>query len=161
MPEAVLAPSADRSSVDRPIAVRSSPIHGRGVFATVGIESGTPVIEVRGRVLTWELAQEQHDVDGVAGLTYFFDLRDGMVLDGSIDGNDSQYLNHSCEPNCEAIDHDGRILIHTTRAVAAGAELLLDYQLEVDDDSADDLDSYRCDCGAPTCRRTMLAGCGD
>jgi SET domain-containing protein len=38
-------------------------------------------------------------------------LADGRVIDGSVGGNSARWLNHSCQPNCEAIeDERGRVL---------------------------------------------------
>jgi SET domain-containing protein len=143
----------------RRIAVRRSGIHGRGVFALVDIPAGERLIEYLGDVITWDVAQERWEASAHSetGTTYFFDRGDGTVIDGAHNGNSARFLNHACAPNCEAIDHDGRIVIHTVTDIRAGDELSLDYALQLDD--AEDEESrrlYDCRCGGPTCRRTML-----
>ena len=75
-------------------------------------------------------------------------------------GNATRHLNHACEPNCEAVeefDAAGRIALRivTTRAVAAGDELFLDYQLVIDE--GDRPSDYPCHCGMSFCRGTMAA----
>lgn len=144
----------------RRIAVRRSSIHGRGVFALQDIAAGTRLIEYRGEVIPWDVAHERYNTrpDAANGTTYFFDLGNGLVIDGGSDGNSARFVNHGCRPNCEAIDEDGRIWFFALTDIAEGEELLLDYSLEFDDgDAEDEHDDYPCSCGAPDCRKTMLA----
>ena len=47
----------------RPFAVRHSPIHGRGVFATRTIRKGADIIEYRGKRVTMDEADELPDSD--------------------------------------------------------------------------------------------------
>jgi uncharacterized protein len=133
-----------------------SAIHGRGLYAAADLRAGVRLIEYRGEVLPWDEASERYDE--AAGVTYFFDRGDGSVIDGAANGNNARFINHGCAPNCEAIDHDGRIWIHTLRDIASGEELLIDYALVVDDpDDPEQRALYACRCEAPDCRRTMLA----
>jgi hypothetical protein len=155
-----LCKTADRIVTDnaaRRISVRRSRIHGRGVFARRDIPAGMRILEYRGQVITWRTAKARHAKTGADGHTYFFDRGDGTVIDGAHGGNSARYLNHSCEPNCEAVNHEGRIHIYTTEPVTAGSELLLDYQLRLERPTDLDTALYACACAAPTCRTTMLA----
>jgi uncharacterized protein len=143
----------------RRITVRRSPIHGRGVFARVDIAAGDLILDYRGAVVPWPQAaahQREHAVDD--GHTLLFDLGNGMVIDGSRGGNSARWINHGCEPNCEALVVGRRIEIFALRDIPEGEELLLDYQLQLDSDP-DEADSsvYACRCGASTCRSSMLA----
>lgn len=143
----------------RRIAVRRSTIHGRGVFARLPISAGELVIEYGGAVKTWEQAsldQQSREVED--GHTLLFDLGDGLVIDGSRGGNSARWINHGCEPNCEAVNLGRRIEIHAVRDIEAGEELLLDYQLQLDvHPDAIDASVYVCRCGALSCRWSMLA----
>jgi SET domain-containing protein len=48
------------------------------------------------------------------------------VIDGSVGGNSARWLNHSCQPNCEAIeDERGRVFIETLKDVMPGDELFI------------------------------------
>jgi SET domain-containing protein len=137
--------------------VRRSPIHGRGVFALRDIPAGTQIVEYRGEIISWPTARARYAAMGLEGQTYYFDRGDGTVIDGLVGGNSARYLNHSCEPNCEAINENGRIRIHAVRHIPSGSELLLDYLLQVDHSVDQGPDAYRCACEAAACRSTMLA----
>jgi len=142
----------------RRIAVRRSPIHGRGVFALRPLDAGERVIEYAGEVIPWEEAVRRHAArPGEDAHTMFFDLGDGDVVDGWVGGNSSRWINHSCDPNCETRLAEGRILIRALRGIAAGEELTFDYRLVLDEDDDGDPDgTYACACGSPRCRGTML-----
>jgi SET domain-containing protein len=62
------------------------------------------------------------------------------------------FLNHSCEPNCETDEVDGRVWIMAIRNIAAGEELVYDYNLYDGDD-----DPATCNCGAAKCRGSMYS----
>jgi SET domain-containing protein len=144
----------------RPYSVRTSSIHGRGVFAARPIEPGETIIEYRGERTTWDLANERPLTDpDDEHHTFLFGLEDGNVIDASVRGNAARWINHSCKPNCEAVENDaGRVFIHARKAIAAGAELTYDYSLVVQGRVSKKLrKAYRCRCGAKKCRGTMLA----
>ena len=62
------------------------------------------------------------------------------------------FLNHSCDPNCDTDEEHGRVWIKAIRNIAAGEELVYEYNLfDSDEDDAD------CTCGAPQCRGTMFS----
>lgn len=136
------------------VHVRNSRLHGRGVFAREALTSGAVVGVYAGqRYSPDEL--EQHVWDD--GLTYLFGLSDGSVIDGAIGGNATRFLNHACEPNCEAVefyDEDDRLCvrIETLRSIAVGEELTLDYALQIEDS---DPAEHPCNCGATRCRGTL------
>lgn len=146
--------------MQRRISVRRSAIHGRGVFAVEQIEAGLPIIDYRGAVVRWsDAVREYHDSDAAAGHTFLFDLGDGTVLDGGRKGNSARWINHGCDPNCEAVVDGRTITIQALRDLKNGDELLLDYRLELQSGAGKDARAeYACRCGAPRCRLTMLAG---
>ena len=137
------------------IAVRSSPVHGRGVFATKPIRKGRRIIEYTGRRVPWESVP----ADVTDSHTFLFGVNDGAeVIDPEIGGNEARWINHSCEPNCEAVEEeDGRVFIYALRDIAPGEELFYDYRLEIDEpiDRAAKAESA-CNCGSPNCRGTLL-----
>jgi uncharacterized protein len=73
-------------------------------------------------------------------------------------GNAARWINHGCEPNCEAIEYDdGRMFIHARRTIRAGEELTYDYRLSfVGPISRRAREAMRCRCGAKRCRGTLL-----
>jgi SET domain-containing protein len=135
--------------------VRRSRIHGRGLFALTDFTEGEQVIEYIGAVITWDEANRNWAPDEV-GHTFLFDLGDGLVIDGGRRGNTARWMNHSCEPNCEATVVGRRVLMTATRDIAAGEELFLDYRLELDPtDRPLAHTDYACACGSASCRTTM------
>jgi SET domain-containing protein len=48
--------------------------------------------------------------------------------------NLARYINHDCEPNCEADIRDGRIMIFAAENIAHGQELTIDYGQEYFDE---------------------------
>ena len=140
----------------RRLTVRRSAVHGRGVFVGAAVAGGDVLIDYRGEVIEWPEATRRYQERAARGHTFFFDLGDGRVIDGGTGGNEARWINHGCDPNCEAYVEDGTIVISARRDIAAGEELFLDYQLQVDRDT-DDLDLYTCRCGSASCRSTMLA----
>lgn len=140
--------------------VRDSDLHGQGVFALKPIPKGTYILEYEGVHLTPDEADEQDPTDPNDPFhTFFFALSNGMIIDGGQNGNDSRFINHSCEPNCEGHESDNgdKVFIVAMQDIAAGEELLYDYALTIDDKLTKTLkQQYACLCGASSCRGTML-----
>lgn len=139
------------------IKIQHSPVHGTGVFAAMDLASGQCLGRYEGRRYTARQAARR---DWNQALTYVFGLSDGSVIDAADGGNETRHLNHSCEPNCEALEETGprgrlMIVFYALRRVIAGDELFIDYSLIVDGHQSDA--AYRCSCGSGRCRGTMLA----
>ena len=140
------------------IEARRSKIHGLGVYVVEPIRAGETIIEVVGeRISSEESDRRFEEKDTEAGHTFMFYVDDDTVIDCGVNGNVSRFINHSCEPNCEAVDDEGRIFVEALRDIAVGEELVYDYRLVWEsDDDAEDLKDYLCRCGTPSCRGTML-----
>lgn len=141
-------------------AVRTSGIHGNGVFARRKIAPGERVIEYRGERIDWPTALARAEArGGPLGHTFFFSLADGRLIDGGKRGNEARFINHSCEPNCEAMEHeDGRVYIYALRDIARGEELSYNYALIYDGrHTAAVKREFACHCGSPECSGIMLA----
>jgi uncharacterized protein len=127
---------------------RPSKIHGAGGFARSDIPAGTRVLEYRGENITKKesLARCERNNE------YIFALDDEHDLDGNVSWNPARFLNHSCEPNCEAALEDGRIWVVSVRNITVGEELTFNYGY--------DLEDYRehpCSCGASGCVGYIVA----
>ncbi|MFP3556780.1 SET domain-containing protein [Paraburkholderia sp. SIMBA_054] len=146
----------------RRISVRSSSIHGKGVFATVTILSGELVCECKGKRVPREAAMSGAPRDlAQPDHTFLFDIGDGHVIDGAASGNSARWINHSCDPNCVPELDGQKIFICARRKIDAGEELSIDYALVSDKKMSKALrDRYACYCGARRCRGTMVAGKG-
>jgi uncharacterized protein len=151
------------SSVNQPvssaIAVRHSTIHGKGVFATRKIAAGTCIGEYEGERISARQAEKRTGSDPDNPFhTFFFSLENGRMIDGGVGGNDTRWINHCCEPNCEAREENGRVFIYALRDIRRGEELNYDYGLIIEERHTPTVKrSYACLCGASTCRHTMLA----
>ena len=147
-------PTAD----PQPFFVRRSSIQGRGGFATRDIRKGERVVEYLGERISWKEADRRYDDDGMRRHhTFLFAVNTRTVIDGAVEGNDARFINHACDPNCEAVDDDGRIFIEALCNIAAGQELNYDYAYARDESTtAADEEIYACRCGSPKCRGTIL-----
>lgn len=143
----------------RRIQVRRSGVHGKGVFALRRIEAGERVIEYKGEVISWPEALERHPHDpSQPNHTFYFHIDDGNVIDGHLKGNAARWINHSCEPNCEAEEINGRVYVNALRDIQPGEELFYDYGLVIDARYTAKLKKeFACRCGSPQCRGTMLS----
>jgi hypothetical protein len=152
-------PSKPPTNTGRRIQTRRSGVHGNGVFAVQDLAEGETLIEYKGEVISWKEALRRHPHDpSQPQHTFYFHIDDGHVIDGLIDGNASKWINHSCAPNCEADETDGRVFIKALRNIAAGEELNYDYGLMIDEPYTPELlAEFPCWCGAEACRGTLLA----
>ena len=106
---------------------RSKPGLGFGLFATAGVEAGEFIVEYTGKRISTAHAD-------TLPTRYLFEIDELWTIDGSARSNLARYINHSCNPNCEADIHDGHILIHATRDIQKGEELGMDYGEEYFDE---------------------------
>jgi hypothetical protein len=151
--------SKKEKTKQRSYSVRSSTIHGRGVFARRKIRKGKTIIEYRGEVTSWDIASQRPDSDPDNPYhTFIFELSDGRVIDAGVGGNAARWINHSCDPNCTTFeDEEGRVFIEARRKIPRGEELTYDYRLSYDGRLTKKAHAaFACRCGAPDCRGTML-----
>ena len=143
----------------RRIQTRRSGVHGKGVFATQDIAEGDTLIEYLGEVISWKEALRRHPHDPAQpNHTFYFHIDDKRVIDGKVEGNAAKWINHSCDPNCEADEVDGRIFIKALRDIPAGQELNYDYGLVINLPYTPELlAEFPCWCGSANCRGTLLA----
>ncbi len=140
----------DRRNNDGPshLVIRHSKIDSEGCYTTAAITKGEFVVEYTGPRLTIRDADALYDNDP---RTYLFGLTDGKhVIDGV---GVAAFINHSCEPNCEVDEIDGRVMIKAIRDIEVGEEITYDYNLydgDLDDESP-------CYCKSKRCRGSMYS----
>ena len=113
---------------------------GLGVFAETPFEAGAEVLEFRGEV---------RDVESFTDLTHALQVGPRRFLSAS-NGIDD-FVNHSCEPNCEVEIARGKIWIKSTRAIKKGEELLFSYSYDLEESK-----DYPCVCGTKKCVGSIL-----
>jgi SET domain-containing protein len=129
------------------LIIRSSAIHAAGCYATTTIRKGAHVAEYTGHRISKQEADARYEHSLI---TYLFGLGKGEIV---IEGHGmAMFINHSCDPNCETREEDGRVWITAIRKIAAGEEITYDYCLY--DGGKDDA---LCNCGAKKCRGTMYS----
>jgi SET domain-containing protein len=129
------------------LIIRSSAIHAAGCYTTTAIRKGERVVEYTGRRLTKDEADTAYEDQLV---TYLFGLGNGEIV---IDGHcAAMFINHSCNPNSETSEVEGRVWVTAIKNLAAGDEITYDYCLY---DGGDD--EAVCNCGAANCRGTMYS----
>jgi SET domain-containing protein len=159
MKPTVQAAASKSPTAGRRIQVRKSGIHGKGMFALQPIAAGETIIEYKGEVISWREALRRHPHDpNDPNHTFYFHIDDKHVIDAKYRGNAARWINHACDPNCEADEVDGRVFIKALRDLFPGEELFYDYGLIIDERYTPKLKKqYECRCGSALCRHTMLA----
>ena len=149
----------------RRIVLRRSPIHGNGVFARREIAAGVEIIEYRGRRITHAQADDAYGGEADSGHTFLFTLNERYLIDANVGGNIARWINHSCDPNCQAwVIEDGsgdarhdRVVIEARRAIRAGEELTYDYGISLEERHTQRLKQiWACRCGTLACTGTLL-----
>ena len=116
-------------------------------------------MEYTGQRISIEEGERRYPENGqLRSHTFLFSLSRGRYIDAAVRGNLARFVNHSCTPNCRAVEEAGRIFIETIEPVSAGTELSYDYKLTLPEDWRDPSAQrrYACDCGSSGCRGTLL-----
>ena len=128
------------------LAVRESPIDGKGCFATAFFPKGKKITEYTGELISRrEVARrvKTRRKHRICPINYYWHL------DGARGGNGTHYINHCCEPNAYMRTLYGHVLFFALRDIRAGEEITIDYEQTLHPDSK------RCFCGAKNCRGTI------
>jgi uncharacterized protein len=147
-----------KSKNQRRIVVRTSPIHGRGVFALKRIPKGTRIIEYKGQLITDKEADRRYSrVHEHSPHTMLFSVAGGWVIDATRRGNSARWINHSCAPNCDIEEEERRVFIEARRVIRPEEELTYDYNLQIGEKHTRAAKrEHACFCGSRSCRGTML-----
>ena len=148
--------TAKRSQRPKLYEIGKSTIQGRGVFAARRIRAGQKIIEYTGEIIPNDEADRRYDEEKMSRHhTFLFTLDDDRSLDGDVKTNDARLINHSCDPNCEAIIDGDHIWIYALKNIQPGTELAYDYKYERT--GGKELEKfYVCHCGAGKCRGSIM-----
>ena len=139
------APSVDARFTSFLLSTGASPIDRWGVFAAEAIGRRRVVMEYTGEWITFEQAEYR----ALRQRNYLFEWDSEWVIDGIVGGSGAQFVNHSCDPNLRFRTWRRRVWLVSLRAIAAGEELTVDYDLSRE--SGPEV----CRCGAAECRGLM------
>lgn len=140
-------------------AIRSSGVHGKGAFALKPIRKGTRLVEYVGESISPRESDVRYDDTNVKNHhTFLFSVDNRKVIDATYGGNESRFINHSCDPNCDAVIEKRRVYIEANRTIRKGEELAYDYNYDrTPKTTKADEKLYKCLCGSPECRGTILS----
>ncbi|XP_015113750.1 probable histone-lysine N-methyltransferase CG1716 [Diachasma alloeum] len=126
---------------------------GLGLRAVQDLEPGEFIMEYVGEVLDprdFRRRAKEYSKDKNKHY-YFMALKSDQIIDATIKGNISRFINHSCDPNAETqkwtVNGELRIGFFNRRFVAAGEEITFDYHFQRYGKEA-----QKCYCEAATCR---------
>jgi SET domain-containing protein len=131
----------------RSLSVKKSPLHGLGCFATVRLLKGNRIAEYAGeKISRKEAMRRMKRPDGKR----ISELEAEWYIDGSVDGNQTQYINHSCDPNADAFVIGGSLVIFALREIAPGEEITVGYLNSFEQDQS------VCQCRTVSCRQRII-----
>ena len=147
-----------KSNGNRKLILRRSKIHGRGVYAARRIRKGNRIIEYTGELINDDEISRRYDESQMPiHHTFLFEVDEDITIDATRRGSMARYINHSCDPNCEAVNEEGRIFIEAIKNIQPGDELTYDYGYKHEGELTSDVKKfYHCICGAPNCRGTII-----
>ncbi|XP_017871544.1 PREDICTED: probable histone-lysine N-methyltransferase CG1716 [Drosophila arizonae] len=126
---------------------------GCGITAEMLIPPGEFIMEYVGEVIdSEEFERRQHHYSQIRNRHYYFmALRGEAIIDATVKGNISRYINHSCDPNAETqkwtVNGELRIGFFSVKTILPGEEITFDYQYQ-----RYGRDAQRCYCESENCR---------
>ena len=127
------------------LAIKRSPIIGKGCFATFPFRRGRKIAEYAGERISNAEARRR----AARRILRICGIDDRWSLDGSRGGNGTHYINHSCSPNSFTRTLYGHLIFFALRDIQAGEEITIDYEETLHPDAK------RCICRAANCRGTI------
>ncbi|XP_058654012.1 histone-lysine N-methyltransferase NSD3 isoform X4 [Onychostoma macrolepis] len=125
---------------------------GWGLRSVSDIKKGAFVNEYVGEVIDEEecRARIKHAQENNICNFYMLTLDKDRIIDAGPKGNQSRFMNHSCQPNCETqkwtVNGDTRVGLFALEDIPRGVELTFNYNLECLGNG-----KTVCKCGAPNC----------
>ena len=139
------------SWIDSRLEARSSPIHGKGVFANATIQQGEVVIAWGGTLFTLEDIRA-----GKALERSYAAIGEGIFLGHTSEQGNSadDYTNHSCDPNLRLANE---ITLVARRDISAGDEVTVDCAMYWEPDEEMGLQPWEYHCGSALCRKVFTS----
>src|SRR5712664_930763 len=109
------------------LRVAESRIDGSGCFAASDFRRDQRIAEYVGERITFAEAERRQQEPGKKCVC---DIDKEWSIDGSLGGNGTQYINHSCDPNAYLVTFEGRLFLHALRDIAATEEITAEYLYE-------------------------------
>ncbi|XP_017465977.1 PREDICTED: probable histone-lysine N-methyltransferase CG1716 isoform X1 [Rhagoletis zephyria] len=126
---------------------------GFGIMADIEILPGEFIMEYVGEVINGDEFERRRIVysQDKNRHYYFMALRSDAIIDATIKGNISRFINHSCDPNAETqkwtVNGELRIGFFSRKSIMPGEEITFDYQYQ-----RYGREAQRCYCESANCR---------
>ncbi|XP_073832806.1 SET domain containing 2 [Musca autumnalis] len=126
---------------------------GFGIMADIEILPGEFIMEYVGEVIDTEEFERRRILYSQEKNRhyYFMALRSDAIIDATIKGNISRFINHSCDPNAETqkwtVNGELRIGFFSRKSIMPGEEITFDYQYQ-----RYGREAQRCYCESANCR---------
>lgn len=130
--------------------VKKTKNKGRGVFAKKEIKTKTIIGEYTGTKVKIEEYDLEKDKIGL----YLMFLNDKYAIYPDLTKVDIHLINHSCEPNCWIVNHNGKVYFFALRDIKVGEELTISYLLPPKDKTCNPC-PHNCKCGSKNCTGIM------
>jgi SET domain-containing protein len=129
--------------VAKKLEVRGIRIYGRGCFALTALPARKKIALYAGETIRGRRRIEARlrGQDAIKVIR----LADDLAVDGAAGGDETAFINHSCDPNAfMRIVPSGKVAFFALRDISPGEEITIDYR---DPDHPE-----VCRCGAQGCR---------
>lgn len=139
-----------QSWIDPRLEVRSSPIHGRGIFTNAAIQQGEVIIIWGGTLFTLE------DIQAGKALEHSYAaIGEGIYLGHTSEQGNSvdDYINHSCDPTVWMVNE---ITLVARRDMSADDEVTADFVMYWEPDD-EERPRWECHCGSALCRKVFTS----
>ncbi len=130
------------------LKVRTSHINGRGCFTLAPVKKRGRIGFYAGEVvrnkreITRRIRSQERD-----GVILVISLHESLAIDAAVGGNETQFINHSCQPNAfMQIVGQEQVMFFALRDIAANEEITINYR------DPNHPPPGGCRCGASTCR---------
>jgi hypothetical protein len=115
--------------------------NGKGLFSSVRIPTDSSILEITGPIV----------IDPKGNIDNYLQVGPNSFIGPS--GEDDDFLNHSCDPNCKLHVVGNRAILFSLYVIPAGTELTIDYSTT----STDTKEEWQmnCNCGSNKCRKII------
>ena len=127
------------------LTVKRSNIYGKGCFALTHLPARKKIVLYEGELIRGSRKIQARIRRQAATAIKIISIDEDTAIDGSVGGNETAFINHSCDPNAFIRIVPGqKVAVFARRDIQPGEELTIDYR---DPDHPE-----VCHCGARNCR---------
>ena len=127
------------------LTVKKSNIYGKGCYALMHFPARKKIETYEGELIKGSRKIQARIRRQAESAIKIITLDEDTAIDGAVGGNETAYINHSCDPNAFIRIVPGlKVAVFARRDIEPGEELTIDYR---DPDHPE-----VCCCGAPNCR---------